>query len=410
MSEVCGECRLQMHANYARLADLATGSHLRGRDTKGISNQDIGLARLYSYALRAHVIGAFHSTRQAIAGIRTENLLAACQLLRASESLAVLANRSMDEVGHDARALLSTFYQYSTHIGIVIDALATACELEESVILDNVRDCFLRHMEKIISGNGLHLAQDTRADEGATFVVPNLGITIVPLVYGDHHSWNVAWLRGDRSNVPIHFHDGGVEIHLGYGPVTGYTILNNAKAEVKEGYAMPIPPKSRHGFVNLGKEMHHVPFIFGSLRLGGWGVFADVTPQTVDVDSLTNEPISSSAMNGTVLLEREIERAATYNATARYPIIPVQQTDRDGIGGLELSIARVAAGGLRYNSDQFCAVSVVRGSGVLNMMSQSIDITSHDHFGIPAGMTAEIIETGEDPLVLLDAVIRRADR
>jgi hypothetical protein len=44
------------------------------------------------------------------------------------------------------------------------------------------------------------------------------------------------------------------------------------------------------------------------------------------------------------------------------------------------------------------------------MLHQSIDIVHHDHFGIPAGITAEIIETGNEPLVLLDAVIRRANR
>ena len=138
MSEAGGAPRLRKHANYSRLADLATSSHLRGRDPKAVSSQDIGLARLYSYAFRAHVIGAFHATRQALSDIRTDNMLADCQLLRASESLEALANRSMDEVGHDARALLSTFYHYSTHIGIVIHALDSACELEKSA-----RNCSL---------------------------------------------------------------------------------------------------------------------------------------------------------------------------------------------------------------------------------------------------------------------------
>jgi mannose-6-phosphate isomerase-like protein (cupin superfamily) len=316
----------------------------------------------------------------------------------------------MDEVGHDVRALLSTFNLYSTHVRIVLDALDSACELEKSAILHGARDRFRRHMESITSGNGLHLTQDTRADEGASFVVPNLGITIVPLVYGDHHSWNIAWLDGARSDVPIHFHEEGAEIHLGYSPVTGYTVLNDGKAKVNEGYAMPIPPKSRHGFVNLSSGMHHVPFIFGSLRLGGWGVFADITPQPIEVDSLANEPVSSSSMNGTAFLEREIQSAASHESPNRYPIIRTERTDRDGIGGLELSIVRVTPGGYHYHLAQFCAVSVVRGKGVLHMLHQSIDIVHHDHFGIPAGITAEIIETGNEPLVLLDAVIRRADR
>jgi hypothetical protein len=135
MDEVRSTTSLRKHTNYAHLADLATSSHLRGRDPKGVSNQEISLARLYSYAFRAHIIGAFHSTRQAVAAIHSDNLLAHCQLLRASESLATLANRSMDEVGHDVRALLSTFNLYSTHVGIVLDALDSACELEKSAIL-----------------------------------------------------------------------------------------------------------------------------------------------------------------------------------------------------------------------------------------------------------------------------------
>jgi hypothetical protein len=130
--------------------------------------------------------------------------------------------------------------------------------------------------------------------------------------------------------------------------------------------------------VNLGKEVHHVPFIFGSLRLGGWGVFADVSPQPSDVGSLTDEPISSSAMNGIVLLEREIQFAAIRKSTDRFPIIPAHRTDRDGIGGLELCIVRVVSSGFHYNVDRFCAVSVIGREGEVNAVCSKKCLTYDD--------------------------------
>ena len=410
MNDVCKISRLRMHPNYERLADMTCDSHLRGRAPSGIQASDIALARLYSHAFRGQVIGAFHATRSAVREIRATDRLAAAHLLRAEESLANLANRSMDTVGQDVRALISTFHHYCTHVARTVDALETACALEPSPAVQRVRDLFVAHMENITAGNSLHLTRDTGAPEQGSFIVPSLGITIVPLVYGDHHSWNLAWLNGDRSDVPYHLHREGVEIHLGFSPIHGYTVLGEAKAEVREGYAMPIPPNTRHGYTNLGSQAHHVPFIFGSLTCGGWGVFLDVEPQPRDLDHLQSAPVLSQKLNGTVLLEQEIARVADRYASVRYPIIDAERTDRDGTGGLELSIARVSTRGLALNPERFCAVSVVRGSGVLEMAQQKIDIAAHDHFGIPAGLAATITQTSTEPLVLLDAIIRPAGR
>ena len=299
-----------MHANYERLADLTCASHERGRAPSGISDRDITLARLYSHALRIHVIGAFHATRTALRNVSVSNPLARVQLLRADELLADLANRAMDSVGHDVRALISTFHHYCTHVARTVDALDGACAVAPSSELARVRDRFVAHMEAITAGNGIHLTQDTGAPEQGSFVVPSLGITIVPLVYGDHHSWNLAWLDGERSDVPYHLHREGVEIHLGYNPLHGYTVLGDAKAELTEAYAMPIPPNTRHGYTNIGSRTHHVPFIFGSLTCGGWGVFLDVEPQPKELEQLKTVPVLSHLLNGTVLLEREIEKAA----------------------------------------------------------------------------------------------------
>jgi len=264
-------------------------------------------------------------------------------------------------------------------------------------------------MESITAGNGLHLTRDTGAPEQGCFVVPNLGITIVPLVYGDHHSWNLAWLDGTHQEVPYHLHREGVEIHLGLSPMHGFTVLGNAKAELNEGYAMPIPPDTRHGYSNIGPQAHHVPFIFGSLTCGGWGVFLDVEPQPCELDQLETVPVLSNRFNGTVLLEREITRVSERHSSIRYPIIPAEKTDQDGVGGLELSVALVTARGMELSLDRFCIASVVRGHGILAMADQEIEIAPHDHFGIPANLPARITNRGTEPLVLLDAVLRPGD-
>jgi mannose-6-phosphate isomerase-like protein (cupin superfamily) len=410
MNDVCKASRLRMHENFERLVDLTCDSHLRGRAPAGITERDIALARLYSHAFRGEVIGSFHATRNALESWSATDPVAAVHLLRADELLADLANRAMDLVGEDARALISTFHHYCTHIARAVDALDSACRLEKSPALSRVRDLFVAQMEAITSGNGLHLTRDTFAPEQGSFVVPNLGIKIVPLVYGDHHSWNLAWLDGERSDVPYHLHKEGVEIHLGYSPLHGFTVLGDAKAEVTEGYAMPIPPDTRHGYTNIGNQTHHLPFIFGSLKCGGWGVFLDVLPQPREIEELEPAPAHSHRFNGTVPLEREIEKAAGRYGNVRYPIIRAERTDREGVGGLELSVSRVNTHGLELRLDRFCAVSVVRGRGVLQLAGESIAIAAHDHFGIPAGLTARMTQTGTEPLVLLDAVLRTTSR
>ena len=285
-----------MHQNYSRLVALAAESHSRGRDPFLATERDIALARLYSYAFRRHVIGAFHATRQKLGGIEFSNL-------RVEDRLAAL---------QVARA---------THVARVKTALDEACALTRHTALQTICDRFASQMEAITSCNGLSITRDKEAPAQGSFVVPNLGITIVPLVYGDHHSWNLAWLDGERSDVPCHLHREGVEIHLGYSPLHGHTILGNSKAEVKEGYAMPIPPGTRHGYSNIGTLTHHLPFIFGSSSLGGWGVFLDVEARPTEAKDLADVPVTAQELNGTVFLEREIGRAAAEATSAARPRI-----------------------------------------------------------------------------------------
>ena len=92
-------------------------------------------------------------------------------------------------------------------------------------------------------------------------------------------------------------------------------------------------------------------------------------------------------------------------------LIPAAVTDRDNSGGLELSISRAGPRPMQIRAqDGFTAVSVVRGSGSVAMAGLQRNISAHDHFGIPAGMAAELQQGSSDPLILLDATIKRRYR
>lgn len=396
---------IRLHPNYRRLELLADDAHARGRDPSAATDRDVELARLYCHALRRHVIGAFHATREALGAVAVGDDVAACHLERARECLADLADRSTLAVERDERVLLGTFRPYAVGLRRVVASLDAALRPDPDGLLRTVRERFVDQMETIASGNGLSPVRDTAAPAQGCFRVPALGITIVPLVYGDHHSWNLAWLDGARCDVPFHRHRLGVEIHLGYAPLHGRTILGGCRAEVTEGYAMPIPPGTRHGYVNVGEQMHHVPFVFGSLRRGGWGVFLDVEPDPVDPEALDDVAVDAVDLNGTVFLEREIALAASGAGPARRTLIPAERTDRAGTGGIVLAIERFAAAPTRIVPERFRALSVVAGQGRLTAAGEEIAVAAHDHVGLPAGIAATLESTGSAPLVVLDAEI-----
>lgn len=399
----------QCHDSYRRLIDQARERHRQGRSPLGVNEADITLARLYSHAYRIHVIGAFHATRAALAELQSTDLLAMACLKEAMRTLHDLANLSMDPIMPDVRALLSTLYRYEEGVSHVLDRLQQAENVSDSGFAQSVSriaDHFRASMEQISCSNGICLTRDTGAPEQASFVVPNLGITIVPLVYGDHHSWNLAWLPGERSDVPFHQHQEGVEIHLGYGPMHGHIVLGDCQAEVTEAYALPIPPHTVHGYVNASALVHHVPFIYGSLKAGGWGVFLDVEARQRPLAELRVVSRESQEMNGTVYLERAIDEAAALPGSQRRVIIPASATDRDGVGGLELAVARVGTSELHLPADRFRAVSVVRGAGMVNIAGIEQLVQAHDHFGIPAGVEASLCQRGTQPFVILDSLIR----
>ena len=122
--------------------------------------------------------------------------------------------------------MISTFHRYDT---LLRRSLA---ELDALVGQDNemqtVRARFLAQVEHITQSGGIACTRDNEVPAQSSFIVPNLGITIVPLVYGDHHSWNVAFLAGESASVPRHLHERGVEIHLGMGKLRGDTLLGTS--------------------------------------------------------------------------------------------------------------------------------------------------------------------------------------
>lgn len=401
---------MKVHPAYAALVERAVASHERNRSPEGITDDEIVRARLYAYGFRVHTIGAFHATRTALESIPPACPTATAWRVRTEEALRDLANLAMDPVPTDFRVVVATFARYHAGVSRVLDGLERELQCGTQPSLRLVADRFRAAMEAITGQCGIHLARDDHAPEQASFVVPNLGIVIVPLVYGDHHSWNLAHLGGAERNVPTHRHHDGVEIHLGFAPSHGRMILGGYATPVDEGYALPIPPETNHGWVNTSAEPHHVPFVFGSLRHGGWGVFLDVEAAPTPVSELRVVGREDRPFQQTVYLEREIESAARTRSALRRVLIPSTVTNRGGRGGLELAVTRVTPGGLDWPQDSFRAVSVVRGMGRVAIEGIEREVGPHDHFGVPEGMRCTLSQTGDAPLVTLDALIRGLPR
>ncbi len=397
---------LPMHSGYEQLVAKARQSHEQGRNSLDITGEDIALARLYSYAFRMHTIGAFHATRLALEALEIGDALTKAHLSRVTEGLEDMANQGMEEVPSGFRVVLAMFHRYDRSLRRVIGALGQAYDSSRDSRIANIAALFKGTMAEITTGNGLHLTRDLEAPQQASFIVPNLGITIVPLVYGDHHSWNLAFLNEQHLDVPMHCHYEGVEIHLGYNPAKGYMILDQYKSLVEEGYALPIPPMTRHGWANTMGKVHHVPFIFGSLKQAGWGVFLDVEAQPLELEQLQTVDRTDWQMSATVFLERQIDSVSKLRSARRQVMIPSSVTSRSGSGGLELAVSRATEAGLSFGLGDFRIVSVVRGQGLARVGPVQRTVGERDHFGIPAGMTSSIEQTGDVPLVVLDTVIK----
>src|SRR5207249_4570145 len=97
----------------------------------------------------------------------------------------------------------------------------------------------------------------------------------------------------------------------------GVTVLGEFRAPVEEGYAMPIPPCTAHGYKNESGVPHHVPFIFGSLKHAGWGVFLDVEPVMQPLESFKEVPRRGLRFSQMIYLEREIRAAQRLGMSRR---------------------------------------------------------------------------------------------
>ena len=390
---------------YYQLVEKANWSHQNRRSVFHIEEEDIALARLYSYGYRSQTIGAFHVCRQAVQSILQSDVDDSGAFKKALRSLDQLANLSILPVHTDFRALLFTFYYYDARIQETIAALDSYCVISNSPRVETTKEGFVLKMEQVALGSGLSIKKDNVLPEQACFQVPNLGVTLIPLVCGDHHSWSSAYVTNQATGETIHRHRQGVEIHLGFSPIHGRTILGNCCTELCEGYAMPVPAMTEHGFDNLSDHNHLVPFVFGSTTLGGWGVFFDVDPRSKDPSDLRELPLDSPQMNGSVYVEREISRIASGQGSYREVLIPYDVTTSPATGGLEMGLGRVEPEGLSLTDNRFRIVSVRRGTAEIKVGPVCAELQAHDHVGIPGGMKARIVGKGGEPVLFLDAFL-----
>ncbi|MBV9678370.1 MAG: hypothetical protein JO185_18685, partial [Acidobacteriaceae bacterium] len=354
---------------YDALLDKVHWSRQHGRDVLHLNQTDIDRARLFAYGYRSQTIGTFHATRTAVESAihSVTNSHTRSHLTRATILLTQLEDEAIQIVPQDFRAALSTLYRYDQWTSDALELIQTAMACEMNPELEPIGRLFSSNLDSVIGTNGLYIANDTHVPQQGAFPVPNLGITIVPIIYGDFHSWNFAYLPSNQSGVPIHRHRAGAEIHLGRSRVNGFTVLGNCQTDVQEGYAMPIPPTVEHGFYNRSGHDHILPFVFGSLSLGGWGIFFDVEPRQEPTGTPCMRELGAPDMNGSVWLDRAVERIERADNNTREIVVSATRTSTTETGGLELSAARVGEDGVEMTCSSFRIVSVVKGKGKIRI-------------------------------------------
>ena len=113
-------------------------------------------------------------------------------------------------------------------------------------------------------------------------------------------------------------------------------------------------------------------------------------------------------MNNSVFLTRAIENALQSGHQERTVLIDATQTHSEESGGLELAITPISADPYSFQLDSFRAVSVVHGQGTVDIAGIKTNIGKHDHFGIPSNLSSSFVQSGAEPLVLLDSLLRRS--
>ena len=146
-----------------------------------------------------------------------------------------------------------------------------------------------------------------------------------------------------------------------------------------------------------------MPFIFGSLQLGGWGVLFDVEPR--DQTALVEQPLDSKAMNGSVFLDRAIVEMQQGRGCGRKVLVPAEHAGSRETGGLELAISRVDQPVMEPPGDRYRIVSIQSGKATVRIADVECEVGEHDHFGIPDQLACDFTPIGTEPLVYLDARI-----
>ena len=381
-----------MNERYREISDRALASINGQRGVFGLGSADITLARLYAYAYRSQTVGAFHAARTALEPfVETSGVLHAQRRLRDLQGLAMLT------IPGGPRAAIPTLAWYHAWSDEVTNALSRSNIPPKAAA---VRDRFKDVIDTIRGSNGLVPRRDDELPEQASYKVPGIEVVIVPLVYGDHISWNTAYVTAGSDGATTHRHACQVEIHLGYGGVHGRTLLDGHATTVREPYAMPIPPMRDHGFDNLSGHSHFVPFVFGSKALDGWGVFFDVEPRPSPTSDWPETPIDDAAMNGSLLLEPALTAVRTSAVGARHVLIDANRTKRPETGGLELAAYRLGHSETHLEYDDFRILSVHEGRVQLTLAGFDTDLRPGDHIGIPAGMPAALRAREYDGLVM----------
>jgi hypothetical protein len=395
---------LVISAEYRHLLEQIAWSRGHGYGVFHLTDDDVALGRLFAYAFRTQTVGAFRAARMLLERLPP----ASAHRQRAIDALYGLEELALVPVPADFRAVVATVGAYERGLRTVLAELADDLAHGAGEPVTAIRDRLVENLNRVTAGNGIWTASDLELPEQGMFKVPGITVVIVPLVYGDFHSWNNALVVAGSIGQTTHRHRQGVEIHLGYRPLYGRTLLGDHATTLREGYAMPIPALVDHGFDNLSDEDHLVPFVFGSRRLGGWGIFADVEPRPRPPESFAEAPLESDAMNHSVYLERAIAAAAAWPGTRRETLIPAARTADPVSGGLWLGIARIGPAGADLTGDTYRILSIRRGRGQLRLGPVARELAPHDHVGLPAGLAAYLTPLGDEPLVLLESTIEPA--
>jgi hypothetical protein len=110
-------------------------------------------------------------------------------------------------------------------------------------------------------------------------------------------------------------------------------------------------------------------------------------------------------MNHSVFLDRAIANMRSGSGAARDVLVPAERAGNHAIGGLELAINRGDAAPGELSDGNYRIISVQHGAGKVRIGTAETEVHERDHFGVPAGLSCSIRQTGEAPLVFLDSRI-----